>query len=664
MRAVRARTTVTAALAIALLAGCRDATQILLEVTTDVDCTEVDSTSITVGTLSELEDKPPVIETPRCDEATQRIGSTMIVPSGDNDEEVAVLVALGQRTRNATSCIGVEPVPGDCIIARRAISFLPHTGLELPVELQAECLGVTCPVDQTCFEGDCVPAKIPDPSDCAGSSVCLPVSPDASLTPTDAAADGADGGTSEAGKPDASVDSGGDSATDGGVPDAPIDATAPAPPINWSQAAGGGSIDWAYDIAVEPSGTDFVVVGKYSGNPDFGGGTGIGMGNGIESAFVARYAQGGAHRFSQGYTSTSGADVADGVAIDSTGAIYVTGGFGGDGFTFGGSPLVYSGVGFQTDVFIAKLSPTLTFRWQFGGGGTQNDLGRAVAVDSSNNAYFTGDFAGSLQLAPGSPTLMSNGGSDIFVVSYDELGGERWSRSFGGSSGDDVGRGITVAGGRVCVTGVVRGAVTFDAHPVSADGVGDLFVTCLDAATGSAAWAVSYGGPGNDQGMAITTVGSDVAVAGFFEAGASVGGAPLPHVGLDDGFVATYAAADGAPGWSVAFRSAESDFARGVASDGTNIYVAGRNRAAIDLGGGLLPFDNAVDGFVGSYAPGGAHRWSIGYGGPNADETEAVAHRAGRTYVVGGFLGPMSIAGAPPITGGGAIDVFMAEFGP
>lgn len=56
-------------------------------------------------------------------------------------------------------------------MARRVVPYLEHTPLRVPVPMRLACLGVICPVDQTCVLGACVPALI-DATECASAEGC------------------------------------------------------------------------------------------------------------------------------------------------------------------------------------------------------------------------------------------------------------------------------------------------------------------------------------------------------------------------------------------------------------------------------------------------------------------------------------------------------------
>jgi hypothetical protein len=143
--------------------GCQPATAIVLDVTTDVSCggslTGGVATSITVGRIADVDQRPPATTVTHCDSATGRIGSLALVPSGAEDAEVAVrvvtAVAGDLAACDAASAAGTQ----GCIVARRALRFVPHHTIDLAIVMSAACDGIACPEDQTCISGSCAPLE-------------------------------------------------------------------------------------------------------------------------------------------------------------------------------------------------------------------------------------------------------------------------------------------------------------------------------------------------------------------------------------------------------------------------------------------------------------------------------------------------------------------------
>jgi len=226
MNGLRALGGLAVALPFALsLVDCREPTQVTLEISTDAECTDVRGTTIGVGKLVALENKPAVAETAACS-SSGRIGSLVVVPSGDKDEEVTIRVVTGVG-KSPEACVN-DGFKGGCIVARRTMRYLPHTPLNLPIEMNVDCLDIPCEATETCFKGQCVSPKI-DPVKC-DLGACRPTAGDG----------GAPDGDVDAGvdaEPDVSVDAAPDASPDAGsdasdaspdvAPDVNVSCTAP-----------------------------------------------------------------------------------------------------------------------------------------------------------------------------------------------------------------------------------------------------------------------------------------------------------------------------------------------------------------------------------------------------------------------------------------------------
>lgn len=176
------------ALAFALL-GCRSPTQISVAVSTDLGCTSFKGATLTVGKLGDLEVKPATTVAGACPDLAGHVGTVVITPSGDKSDEIAIKVVAGVSIP-ASEC--KAPAYAGCIVARRALRFLPHEPLAVPIRLSVACQNNPCDERSTCVEGHgCVSAVIEDPSRCTGGGC-----DETTLTEKpagDAGVDGADG---------------------------------------------------------------------------------------------------------------------------------------------------------------------------------------------------------------------------------------------------------------------------------------------------------------------------------------------------------------------------------------------------------------------------------------------------------------------------------------
>jgi len=168
--------------------GCRTPTQVTVEVTTDVPCSDTPGTTIGVARLGALEAAAPLSSKTTC--TNGRVGALVIVPSGDRKDEIAIRVVTGVKT-DPNTC--VAPSYKGCVVARRALHFIEHTELVVRVLMRSSCLDVPCREDRTCVKGECVDSKI-DPHACEGSGCDeSALGPSVDAGPPDSA-DAGDGG--------------------------------------------------------------------------------------------------------------------------------------------------------------------------------------------------------------------------------------------------------------------------------------------------------------------------------------------------------------------------------------------------------------------------------------------------------------------------------------
>ena len=227
------------------------------------------------------------------------------------------------------------------------------------------------------------------------------------------------------------------------------------------------------------------------------------------SPFVTKLnATGGALIYST-YLAGSNPELVNGIAVDSSGNAYVTGATPSPNFPVAHAFQPNLGGG-GDDAFVAKLNAdgsNLVYSTYLGGSG--QDLGYAIAVDSSGNAYVTGttnspNFPTKNQFQAFTP-LPSGPSFDAFVAKFDSAGALVYSTYLGGSNAD---RGFAIAvdsGGRAYVTGRTDSsdfptARAFQATPGS-QGTGDIFVTQLNQ-DGTALVYSSYLG-GNSRNRAF-----------------------------------------------------------------------------------------------------------------------------------------------------------------
>lgn len=174
--------------ALAASAGCRTATQIVVEVQSDL-CARIHSTDVTVaGDEIALATKTISDASRSGCAAAPQVGKVVLVPDGADDMEVVLRVVTGLDKPASTCREGDE----GCIFARRRARFAPNEIVQVSVVMSLACQRVVCAAGESC-----------DPT----TGMCGPI--------TSGAGGSADGGNTPA--PEAGAEDGGGGQGDGGA---------------------------------------------------------------------------------------------------------------------------------------------------------------------------------------------------------------------------------------------------------------------------------------------------------------------------------------------------------------------------------------------------------------------------------------------------------------
>lgn len=390
-------------------------------------------------------------------------------------------------------------------------------------------------------------------------------------------------------------------------------------PASWTILLGTAGDDFGYDVAVDPAG-DVLIAGSTSGSLDgapFSGSTDL---------FLAKYAasgekiwvrqrgaaggiaiatDGSANSYVAGSASssfdnnphagdadvvlvkydaagtllwstqfgTAGSDIANAIAVDGNGNVFLAGSTSGD---LGGT-----GNSGSFDSFLAKIDPaTGTLVWVEQVGTPFFEVGEGVATDNSGHIFLCGmTFNGDVE-GTGSPP----GGEDIFVASFLDNGAgavREWVRQYGTGS-DEYPVAVGFGGGTLYVTGYADG----DLGGTANRGGQDYFLWRLDASDGASMGATLLGTPERDfaENLSVAADGSVYVVGKTNGDLDNTNRDPStdPNTSSYDIFLSRFDGS-GTLLWTRQTGTAEDDWGLSVALDGSGqAYVCGITRGRLD----------------------------------------------------------------------------------
>jgi len=315
---------------------------------------------------------------------------------------------------------------------------------------------------------------------------------------------------------------------------------------------GGSGSDLAFAIDIDADGNAYVAGNTDSPSATFPEVVGPDLGsNGGQDGFVAKVSADGATLVYAGFIGGSGLDRANAIAVDGQGFAYVTGPTASTEATFPelvGPDLTHNGL---DDAYVAKISAdgsALIYAGYIGGSG--NDRGNGIAVDSLGNAYVTGSAASTEATFPvlEGPDLTHNGGGDDAFITKIGADGSTliYSGYIGGSSGDSGNAVAVNAAGAAYVAGSTFSTQAsfpvLEGPDLTHNGATDIFVAKVNVAGTALNYAGYIGGNGGDPGRGIAVdndgnafvTGTAASSGGSFPA---VVGPDLTSNGYIDAFV-------------------------------------------------------------------------------------------------------------------------------
>ena len=234
--------------------------------------------------------------------------------------------------------------------------------------------------------------------------------------------------------------------------------------------------------------------------------------NGGRDVFVLKLNSTGTGFDFSTFVGSGAHDEGKGIAVDSSGNVYVTGAVGASNFpTLNPFDAVYAG---DTDGFVFKLNSTgngLLYSTYFGG--SYSDWGNSITIDADGNAYVAG-FTQSSNFVPGGVAGYDDslaGGNDAFAFKLNETGnGMDYMTHLGGAGYEEAYDIVLDSLGRACIAGYTSSSdfPKVNSYDDTYNENQDCFIVRLNGA-GTQLNFSTYVGGGSDETILGLTIDDD-----------------------------------------------------------------------------------------------------------------------------------------------------------
>ena len=457
----------------------------------------------------------------------------------------------------------------------------------------------------------------------------------------------------------------------------------------YSTLLGGNAADLGIGIVIDDQKNVYIVGNTNSPNfPIISGSYDTALNN-YDDIFVCKLTPDGSALLYSTYLGGNSSDDARGIAIDSTGSVYITGRTASSDFpatsgAYSESPT--NGI----DAFVTKIDPTgssLEYSTFIGGNQIFDEIAYGIAVDTGGQAYITGYTTSTdFPVTAGALDTTFGGGEDMFVTKFNSTGtGLIYSTYIAGSNFDE-GQDIVVdLAGNAYITGDTysynfpvtagafdtvfrdtKGVVVCKLNPLGSAFVYSTFLQSTSSFGVEGGYGIAIDSSGNAYVTGATQSVNFPVTPGAFDK--TYGGGYF----WGDAFVSKLNPSGSALVYSTFLGGAEDDLGLGINVDNDgNCYLVGYTVSSSDFPVTTDAYDQTYNGgsydaFIVKINPTGSNLvYSSLFGGSSTDlALDMVLDNNNVMYITGHTTSPNfpTTAGAYDQTPNGSNDAFAIKF--
>ncbi len=278
--------------------------------------------------------------------------------------------------------------------------------------------------------------------------------------------------------------------------------------IIYSTYIGGNNGDYSRAIAIDTYNNAYITGNTNSSNFVTSNGAFQTVYNGLDDIFVCKINDSGNNIIYSTYIGSFNNESGQSIALDNSGNAYITGWA---HFGFPTTPNAFQTIiGGGSDAIVVKLNSlgtSLIYSTFIGGNGL--DASYDIAIDSSNNAYITGDTESSNFVVSSNAlqTTREGGWTDAFVTKINASGTAIIYSTYLGGNGDDTAHSIALdTNDNAYITGRTESTnfdITSGAFQTTKAAGRDVFASKLNSTGSGLLYSTYIGGNNNDVGLSI-----------------------------------------------------------------------------------------------------------------------------------------------------------------